>query len=63
MPNTEYKEYKTRMEEAAVIMEYEAWLDLLGDELWAKYFEDGANYDAKYEDWCEDIYNKANEQE
>lgn len=49
------------MKEAATTMEYEAWLDLLGDELWAKYFEDGANYDANYEDWCEDIYNKANE--
>ena len=37
---------------------YEKWYEIHGDELWATYHEEGANYDADYEDWCEAQYDK-----
>ena len=37
---------------------YEEWCEKYGDELWATYHEEGANYDTDYENWCEARYNK-----
>lgn len=37
---------------------YEKWLEENTDELWAKFHEDGANYDQNYENWLEEQYEK-----
>jgi len=47
-----------KMKIDARTMDQEKWYEEWGDELWAIYYEEGANhdYDIKYEDWCEKKY-------
>jgi len=45
-----------KMKIDANTMDQEKWYEKWGDELWATYYEEGANYDTDYEDWCEKKY-------
>lgn len=40
-------------------LDYEKWYEDNGEELWRAYYEEGANYDQNYEDWCEKRYEEA----
>ena len=47
-----------KMKIDARTMDQEKWYEKWGDELWATYYEEGADYDygVTYEDWCEKKY-------
>ena len=40
-------------------LDYDKWYEDNGEELWRAYYEEGANYDQNYEDWCEKQYEDA----